>query len=371
MDRRRRASRRRRRGWPRGRCTPGPAGRAARAVVRACPAKTPWPENTRVGAVTVLILHPPLAAGGGSAGRCARRGATGAGRAPRGGVPRRRRGRGRPGRGDERRAVRGPVAAARRIDRDTRPRRPGLGGDGAGPRRGLRTPSSRRRRPTRRRPWPTTASRPTRSPSPGPRVLRDLPDLPADNALPRWLDEVAGCPVADLRRRPRLAIDLDSPADVVLAGRRPPGRGAGSPVPARLVAVRSVMADRRAELYGGRPDLGPDAGAHWSGAPPAGSARSWRSAACAPQPLPRAGGRGAAQPRHGRRRRSSGSFSTGTVPRRSGGSWPGSATPRSSTRGCCWPIAWAPTRRHGPSPRIASRPTCCSRTGSAIRGCAS
>jgi hypothetical protein len=79
-------------------------------------------------------------------------------------------------------------------------------------------------------------------------VLRDLPDLPADNALPRWLDEVAGCPVADLRRRPRLALDLDSPADVVLAGGALPAAAQASPLPARLAAVRSVMADRRAEL---------------------------------------------------------------------------------------------------------------------------
>ncbi|HYN48672.1 MAG TPA: hypothetical protein VER83_07370, partial [Candidatus Nanopelagicales bacterium] len=52
----------------------------------------------------------------------------------------------------------------------------------------------------------------------GATILRDLPDLPADNALPRWLEEVAGWRVDDLRRRPRLGIDLDSPADVVLAG---------------------------------------------------------------------------------------------------------------------------------------------------------
>ena len=79
-------------------------------------------------------------------------------------------------------------------------------------------------------------------------VLRDVPDLRADNALPRWLDEVAGIPVADLRRRPRLAFDLDSPADVVLAGGALPPAAAASLLPARLSAVQSVMADRRAEL---------------------------------------------------------------------------------------------------------------------------
>lgn len=79
-------------------------------------------------------------------------------------------------------------------------------------------------------------------------VLRDLPDLPADNALPRWLEEVAGYRVDDLRRQPRLGFDLDSPADVVLAGGSVPAVAATSPFAARLAAVRSVLADRRAEL---------------------------------------------------------------------------------------------------------------------------
>ncbi len=82
----------------------------------------------------------------------------------------------------------------------------------------------------------------------GAAVLRDLPDLPADNALPRWLEEVAEYRVDDLRRRPRLGVDLDSPADVVLAGGALPAVAAGSPFPARLAAVRSVLADRRSEL---------------------------------------------------------------------------------------------------------------------------
>jgi len=82
----------------------------------------------------------------------------------------------------------------------------------------------------------------------GTSVLRDLPDLPADNALPRWLEEVAGYRVDDLSRRPRLGFDLDSPADVVLAGGSLPAVAAGSPFVARLAAVRSILADRRAEL---------------------------------------------------------------------------------------------------------------------------
>ncbi len=82
----------------------------------------------------------------------------------------------------------------------------------------------------------------------GASVLRDLPDLPADNALPRWLEEVGGYRVDDLRGRARLGIDLDLPADVVLAGGALPAAAAGSPLPARLDALRSVLSDRRAEL---------------------------------------------------------------------------------------------------------------------------
>ena len=85
------------------------------------------------------------------------------------------------------------------------------------------------------------------------RELRDLPDLPADNALPRWLAEVAGVPVSGLQRW-RLAIDLDSPLDLLLAGRAVDDarlRMAGldiQPVGERLGRVRAILADRRAEL---------------------------------------------------------------------------------------------------------------------------
>lgn len=79
-------------------------------------------------------------------------------------------------------------------------------------------------------------------------ILRDVPDLPADNALPRWLEEVAGYPVVDLRRRRRLGVDLDSPADLLLVGRPLPAAAGASPLPSRLAAVRAVLADRRAEL---------------------------------------------------------------------------------------------------------------------------
>ena len=82
----------------------------------------------------------------------------------------------------------------------------------------------------------------------GAAVLRGLPDLPTDNALPRWLEESAGYRVDDLRRRAHLGFDLDSPADVVVAGGPLPAAATGSPFGARLAAVRSVLADRRAEL---------------------------------------------------------------------------------------------------------------------------
>jgi hypothetical protein len=79
--------------------------------------------------------------------------------------------------------------------------------------------------------------------------LLDLPDLPADNALPRWLEEVAGYQVDDLRHRWRLAFDVDGPLDVLLMG-----RPSESPVDdvgtarARLSEVAAVAADRRAQL---------------------------------------------------------------------------------------------------------------------------
>ena len=47
-----------------------------------------------------------------------------------------------------------------------------------------------------------------------------LGSLATDNALPRWLTEVAGVPVDDLRRRPRLGVDVDGPLDLVLLGGR-------------------------------------------------------------------------------------------------------------------------------------------------------
>jgi hypothetical protein len=81
-------------------------------------------------------------------------------------------------------------------------------------------------------------------------VLADLPDLPGDNALPRWLEETAGFAVSDLRHRWRLAVDVDGPLELVLLGgvaAAPPGVDLGG-VRAALDGVRAVAADRRAEL---------------------------------------------------------------------------------------------------------------------------
>ena len=87
-------------------------------------------------------------------------------------------------------------------------------------------------------------------------VLADLPDLPSDNALPRWLAEVAGYTVRDLRRRWRLGIDIDGPLDLVLIGGAAASGGAGdgatavdiSRVRERLAAVRAVARDPKAEV---------------------------------------------------------------------------------------------------------------------------
>lgn len=87
-------------------------------------------------------------------------------------------------------------------------------------------------------------------------ALRDLPpDLATDNALPRWLAEVTGIPVRDLRATRRLAMDIDSPLDLLLlegwrgAPRLPLPEDADSgPVRDRLAALRHLAADPGAEL---------------------------------------------------------------------------------------------------------------------------
>ena len=82
-------------------------------------------------------------------------------------------------------------------------------------------------------------------------TLRDVPDLPTDNALPRWLAESAEVPVTDLRRRWRLGVDIDGPLDLVLLGAPWAGWLGGEDrarVETRLAAVRAVARDPRAEL---------------------------------------------------------------------------------------------------------------------------
>lgn len=88
--------------------------------------------------------------------------------------------------------------------------------------------------------------------------LRDTPDDLTDNTLPRWLDEHAGCRVSDLREKPALLVDLDTPLDLVLvAGASGPTLGWVPPVPAavdlrllgdRLARLRAVVHDPAAEL---------------------------------------------------------------------------------------------------------------------------
>ncbi len=84
-------------------------------------------------------------------------------------------------------------------------------------------------------------------------VLDELPDLPSDNALPRWLAEVAGYEVRDLRRRWRLLFDVDGPLDIVLGDRLATADADAygielGQVTAAIDAVRAAAADRRAEL---------------------------------------------------------------------------------------------------------------------------
>ncbi len=87
-------------------------------------------------------------------------------------------------------------------------------------------------------------------------ALRDLPpDLASDNALPRWLAEVAGVPVRDMRARRRLAMDVDTPLDLLLlSGARGapelplPGDAEAEPVRERLRRLRALARDPGAEL---------------------------------------------------------------------------------------------------------------------------
>jgi hypothetical protein len=82
--------------------------------------------------------------------------------------------------------------------------------------------------------------------------LMDVADLATDNALPRWLSEVAGYEVADLRHTWRLGFDIDGPLDLALLGGPPwlprPPDGVPDRAVERLAAVRAVAHDPHAEL---------------------------------------------------------------------------------------------------------------------------
>jgi hypothetical protein len=81
-------------------------------------------------------------------------------------------------------------------------------------------------------------------------VLADLPDLPSDNALPRWLAEVAGYPVAELPAW-RLRVDIDDPLDLVLLRRARPSSALR--VPASIDVSRVLAALDRAAAIAGDP----------------------------------------------------------------------------------------------------------------------
>jgi len=70
-------------------------------------------------------------------------------------------------------------------------------------------------------------------------ILASVPELAADNLLPRWLITVAGVPVAELSDRARLAMDIDSPLDLELIRRDPT-------CPRPLVDLATSMAHRLA-----------------------------------------------------------------------------------------------------------------------------
>ena len=77
--------------------------------------------------------------------------------------------------------------------------------------------------------------------------LADLPELAADNGLPRWLEE-RGHQVRDLRAKWRLQVDLDSPLDAFVIGTAPADDPNLERVRAALARVRTVTADGGAEL---------------------------------------------------------------------------------------------------------------------------
>ena len=168
--------------------------------------------------------------------------------------------------------------------------------------------SSRRQRGPRRRALANNRYSADAVAVAGSAVLRGLPALPADNALPRWLTEVAGYAVADLRGATRLQLDLDTPLDL-----RPPGRAAGRAADVRDAAARLPGPVRAAgrpaggarrpagRARRGRADLAGTLAA-LERARPAGSGRSSRSAGLrAAAGSPRRAGLGRDRPVRARR----------------------------------------------------------------------
>lgn len=73
--------------------------------------------------------------------------------------------------------------------------------------------------------------------------LEGLPDLAADNGVPRWAAD-HGIEVRDLQDRWRLQVDLDSPLDVILAASTAAGPATDDDRPG--ISVRSVLERARA-----------------------------------------------------------------------------------------------------------------------------
>ena len=209
--------------------------------------------------------------------------------------------------------------------------------------------------------------------------LAELPPLPADNALPRWLEERAGVAVTDLRSRWRLGVDVDTPLDLIVLG-DPAARdgaavrdrhGTEPLIGERLAALSDVLTNRRAELLvAGRVSATTLRG--WRAAWPAASGPWSRSAGSEPR---RASPNRAPRPARGRLAPSWASCSTATAPSR----WP-APSPRLADAAVIDTRVLlahrhgadesATCRRPGRRPRIASPRTCCCPRPSPIRGCA-
>jgi CTP:molybdopterin cytidylyltransferase MocA len=80
---------------------------------------------------------------------------------------------------------------------------------------------------------------------PAGKLLAELPDLTADNGLPRWLSD-RGIEVRDLLSRWRLQVDLDSPIDVVVAGLGTPG-GIDEQASERMTQVMARVRERASD----------------------------------------------------------------------------------------------------------------------------